>query len=164
MPPMRGGNGNPRHSGAVLKMRIWDRHRPAGGRAAASATGAEGTSSISFAVPERGSDDDIRSMSGPLLSHAEILLLLDQCIVKVRACTERIMQAEQQGRHSKVAYLRNLRAHYVSKQESLEWHILQAGVTPSELAEKLAHLDRRSTLRDPSNAGPSQGPLPGDGS
>ena len=77
------------------------------------------------------------------LRDTQILLLLDNCLVKARQCQEREVEAEARGEHSRVEYLRKLRAHYVSMQETLKDQIFRQGVTPTELGERLARLDRR---------------------
>lgn len=95
-------------------------------------------------------------MNIPTLTDAQVLLLLDNCLVKARQCQERELEAEARGEHSRVEYLRKLRAHYLSMQESLQEQIFRKGVTPSELAQRLAHLDRRLGPR--SDASSSSGP------
>lgn len=103
--------------------------------------------------------DAIRAMTRPTLSDTQVLLLLDNCLVKARQCQEREHEAEARGEYSRVEYLRKLRAHYSAMQETLQDQIFRKGVTPDELAQRLAHLDRRFEPRseapvvtaDPSN-------------
>jgi hypothetical protein len=98
-------------------------------------------------------------MTRPTLSDTQVLLLLDNCLVKARQCQDRELEAETRGEHSRIEYLRKLRAHYVAMQETLKDQIFRMGVTPDELAQRLAHLDRRFEPRseapvvtaDPSN-------------
>jgi hypothetical protein len=86
----------------------------------------------------------VRSMKvPPTLTETQILLLLDNCLLKARHCKARELEAEARGQHSRVQYLRKLKAHYVAIQETLEDQIFRQGITPSDLAHSLAHLDRR---------------------
>jgi hypothetical protein len=87
-------------------------------------------------------------MTGPGLSDTQILLLLDNCLVKARQCQERELEAEGRAEYSRVQYLRKLRAHYTAMQETLQDQIFRKGVTPAELAQRLARLDRRFERRD----------------
>jgi len=89
----------------------------------------------------------MRPMPVPALSDTQVLLLLDNCLVKARQCQERELEAEVRGEHSRVEYLRKLRAHYASMQETLQAQIFRKGVTPTELAQQLARLDRRFERR-----------------
>jgi hypothetical protein len=82
-------------------------------------------------------------MNAPAPSDTQILLLLDNCLMQARRCEARELEAEARGEHSRVQYLRKLRSHYLAMQETLQDQILRKGVTPTELAERLAHLDRR---------------------
>ena len=82
-------------------------------------------------------------MSVPGPSDTQILLLLDNCLMQARRCQARELEADARGEHSRVQYLRKLRAHYLAMQETLQDQIFRKGVTPSELAGRLAHLDRR---------------------
>jgi hypothetical protein len=91
--------------------------------------------------------DAIRAMTSPTHSDMQVLLLLDNCIVKARQCQDRELEAEARGEYSRVEYLRKLRAHYAAMQETLQDQIFRQGVTPSELAERLSHLDRRVERR-----------------
>jgi hypothetical protein len=91
--------------------------------------------------------DAIRTMTRPALSDTQILLLLDNCLVKARQCQERELEAEARGEYSRVQYLRKLRAHYAAMQETLQDQIFRKGVTPTELAQRLARLDRRFERR-----------------
>lgn len=93
--------------------------------------------------PYQEVSDAIRSMTRPTLSDTQILLLLDNCLVKARQCRDRELEAEARGEFSRVEYLRKLRAHYAAMQETLQDQIFRKGVTPDELAQRLAHLDRR---------------------
>ena len=89
----------------------------------------------------------MRTITAPALSDTQVLLLLDNCLVKARRCRERELEAEARGEYSRVQYLRKLRAHYSAMQETLQDQIFRKGVTPSELAERLARLDRRIERR-----------------
>jgi hypothetical protein len=91
--------------------------------------------------------DAIRTMTHPALSDTHVLLLLDNCLVKARQCQERELDAEARGEYSRVQYLRKLRAHYAAMQETLQDQIFRKGVTPTELAQQLARLDRRMERR-----------------
>jgi hypothetical protein len=86
-------------------------------------------------------------MTRTTLSDTQVLLLLDNCLVKARQCQERELEAEGRGEYSRVEYLRKLRAHYLAMQETLQDQIFRKGVTPDELAQRLAHLDRRMERR-----------------
>ena len=92
-------------------------------------------------------------MSIPTFTDAQVLLLLDNCLVKARQCKARELEAEARGEHSRVEYLRKLGAHYASMQQALENQIFRQGITASELAERLARLDRRLEPRSDSLPG-----------
>jgi hypothetical protein len=102
--------------------------------------------------------DAIRAMTRPTLSDTQVLLLLDNCLVKARQCQERELEAETRGEHSRIEYLRKLRAHYLAMQETLQDQIFRKGVTPDELAQRLAHLDRRFESRSEAPAVPAVQP------
>jgi hypothetical protein len=87
------------------------------------------------------------TVARPVLTDMKILLLLDNCIVKARQCQEREFEAEALGQYSRAEYLRKLRAHYHSVRAALEEEIFERGVNESELAQRLAKLDRRSEVR-----------------
>src|SRR5688572_31510892 len=82
----------------------------------------------------RETADVIRAMSIPTFTDAQVLLLLDNCLVKARQCKARELEAEARGEHSRVEYLRKLGAHYASMQQALENQIFRQGITASELA------------------------------
>ncbi len=94
-------------------------------------------------------------MNVPGPSDTQILLLLDTCCMQARRCEARELEAEARSEHSRVQYLRKLRSHYLAMQESLQEQIFRKGVTPTQLAERLAHLDRRFERR--SDASPRTG-------
>jgi hypothetical protein len=81
-----------------------------------------------------------------------MLLLLDNCLMQARRCAARELAAEARGEHSRVQYLRKLRSHYLAMQQTLQEQIFRKGVTPTELAERLAHLDRRFERRSDAGA------------
>ena len=89
----------------------------------------------------------MRAMTASPLSDTQVLLLLDNCLGKARQCQERELEAEVRGEYSRVEYLRKLRAHYASMQETLQAQIFRKGITPTELAQQLARLDRRFERR-----------------
>lgn len=102
--------------------------------------------------------DAIRAMTRTTLSDTQVLLLLDNCLVKARQCQDRELEAEARGEYSRVEYLRKLRAHYAAMQETLQDQIFRKGVTPDELAQRLAHLDRRFEPRSDAPAVPAAQP------
>jgi hypothetical protein len=83
-------------------------------------------------------------MNRPALTDTQILLLLDNCIATVQKLQEREREAGLQGHHSRVEYVRKLRMHYTAMQEALQHEIFRNGLTPSELARRLADIDRRT--------------------
>lgn len=82
------------------------------------------------------------------------LLLLENCLTNAQKLEHREREARLQGQNSKAEYLHKLRRHYQAMQESLTHEIFKSGVTPDELLQRLADLDRRLEPRsDPASGG-----------